>query len=73
MTGGTYVHGRSAETNLAEIHEEMSGLNKQVNINKSLKKASGVHASSRKPIKKCAKKMKERKNYCYVKIFVGTL
>ena len=33
MTGGACVHGRGAETNLAEIHEEMSELlNKQVNV-----------------------------------------
>ena len=37
-------------------------LDKQVNVQKeSLKKTSGVHASSRKPTKKCAMKMKERK------------
>ena len=53
----------SADTNLAEIHEEMSELlDKQVNVQKeSLKKTSGVHASSRKPTKKCAMKMKETK------------
>ena len=39
---------------MAEIHEEMSELlDKQVNVQKeSLKKASGIHASSRKPTKK---------------------
>ena len=37
-------------------------LDKQVNVQKeSLKKSSGVHASSRKPTKKCAMKIKERK------------
>ena len=48
---------------MAEIHEEMSELlDKQVNVQKeSLKKTSGIHASSRKPTKKCAMKMKERK------------
>ena len=52
-------------------------LDKQANVQKeSLKKTSGVHASSRKPTKKCAMKMKEssirrRKNDCCVKkIFV---
>ena len=47
-------HGRSADTNLAEIHEEMSELlDKQVIVqNESLKITSGVHASSRKPTKK---------------------
>ena len=56
------IHGRSAETNLAEIHEEMSELlNKQVNVQKeSLKKFQGFTQSSRKPTKKCAIKMKER-------------
>ena len=40
MTGRAYVHGRSADTNLAEIHEEMSELlDKQVNVQKeNLKK-----------------------------------
>ena len=38
MTGRAYVHGRSADTNLAGIQEEMSKLlNKQVNVqNESL-------------------------------------
>ena len=37
-------------------------LDKQVNVQKeSLKKTSGIHASSHKPTKKCAMKMKERK------------
>ena len=69
MTGRAYVHGRSADTNLAEIHEEMSELlDKQVNVQKeSLKKTFGVHASSRKPTKKCAMKMKEKINDCCVK------
>ena len=50
-------------TNLAKIHEEMSELlDKQVNVQKeSLKTFSRVHASSCKPTKKCAMKMKERK------------
>ena len=40
MTSRACIHGRSADTNLAEIHEEMSGLlDKQVNVQKeSLKK-----------------------------------
>ena len=39
MTGRTYVHGRSADTNLAEIHEEMSELlDKQVNVQKDILK-----------------------------------
>ena len=37
-------------------------LDKQVNVQKeSLKKTSGVHASSRKPTKKVCDEMKERK------------
>ena len=42
MTGRDW---RNADTNLAEIHEEMSELvDKQVNVQKeSLKKTSGVH------------------------------
>ena len=41
----------------------MSGLfNKEVNTQKeNLKNTSGVHASSRKPTKKCVMKMKETK------------
>ena len=40
------IHWRNADTNLAEIHEEMSELvDKQVNVQKeNLKKTSGVHA-----------------------------
>ena len=59
------MHGRSADTNLAEIHEEMSELlDKQVNVQKeSLKKTFGVHTTSRKPIKKCAMKMKEKNDF----------
>ena len=52
-------------------------LDKQANVQKeSLKKTSGVHASSRKPTKKCAMKndtkkqrKKEEKNDCRVKKF----
>ena len=65
MTGRAYVHRRSADTNLAEIHEEMSELIiRQTSecMKKEFEKTSGVHESSRKPTKKCAMKMKERKN-----------
>ena len=63
---------------MAEIHEEMSELlDKQVNVQKeSLKKTSGIHASSRKPTKKVCdenerKKEVEEKNDGRVKkIFV---
>ena len=59
MTGRAYVLRESAEPSLAEIHPEMSELlDKQVSAQKE--KTSGVHASSRKPTKKCAMKMKER-------------
>ena len=60
---------RSADTNLAEIHEEMSELlDKQVNVQKeSLKKLPGFT----KAMKKCAMKMKAikkkqlpHKNFC---------
>ena len=52
---------------------------KEVNVQKeSLKKTSGVHASSRMPTKKCAMKMKEtnketkkqEKNDALVKMFL---
>ena len=45
---------------------------KEVNAQKeSLKKTSGVHASSRKPTKMCVMKMKEtRKNYAGVKMLL---
>ena len=57
------MHGRSADTNLAEIHEEMSELlDKQVNVQKeSLKKTSGVHKSSRKPTKKVCDENERKK------------
>ena len=63
MTNRAYIHRRSADTNLAEIHEEMSELlDKQVNIQKeSLKKTSGVHASSRKPMKKVCNENERKK------------
>ena len=49
----------SAEPSLAEIHQEISELlDKQVNAQKE--KTSRGHASSRKPTKKCAMKMKQR-------------
>ena len=49
---------------------------KEVNAQKeSLKKTSGVHASSRMPTKKCAMKMKERnkkkKRRARIKVFGG--
>ena len=50
--------------------------NKEVNAQKeSLKKTSEVHASSHKPTKKCAMKMKQtnketRKNDTYVKMLL---
>ena len=62
------MHWRSADINLAKIHEEMSELvDKQVNVQKkSLKKLPGFTQNSRKPTqnshkptKKCAMKMKE--------------
>ena len=55
--------GRNADTNFAEIHEEMSELvDKQINVQKeSLKKFPGFTQNSRKPTKKCAMKMKETK------------
>ena len=35
LTGRAYVHKRSADTNLAEIHEEISELlDKQMNVQK---------------------------------------
>ena len=47
------MHWRNADTNLAEIHEEMSELvDKQVNVQKeSLKKLPGFTQNSRKPTK----------------------
>ena len=63
MTGRAYI-GEVLITNL--FYEEMSELlDKQVNIcvrtKREFEKTSGVHISSRKPTKKCAMKMKERK------------
>ena len=55
---------------LNQVWQEMSELlDKQVNAQK--KKTSGIHASSRKPTKNCAMKMKEtnkEKNNACVKI-----
>ena len=57
-----YIHGISSDTNLAEIHEEMSELlDKQVNVQKeSLKKLPGFTQAPTSP-QKCVMKMKERK------------
>ena len=76
MTGRAYIHGRSTDTNLAEIHEEMRELlDKQVNVQKeSLKKLPGFMQAPTSPRKKCAMKMKEKKNEekndSHIKIFV---
>ena len=53
MTGRAYVHGRSSDTNLAEIHEEMSELlDIQVNVQKeSLKKLPGFTQAPASPRK----------------------
>ena len=52
------MHWRNADTNLAEIHEEMSELvDKQVNVQKQ--NSRKPTQNSRKPTKKCAMKMKE--------------
>ena len=65
--------GGSAEPSLAEIHQEMSELlDKQVIAQKE--KTSRIHASSCKPTKKCAMKMKEqtnrKKNDAHVKMLL---
>ena len=44
------MHGRSADTNLAEIHEEMSELLDKVNVQKeSLKKLPGFTRAPASP------------------------
>ena len=61
--------GGSAEPSWAEIHQEMSEvLDKQVNAQN--KKTSGVHASSRKPMKKVCNENErnKEKNDAHVKI-----
>ena len=62
MTGRAYTW----ETNFAETHEE-SELDKQVNVRtkREFEKTSVVHASSCKPTKKCAMKMKKRRKNDY--------
>ena len=74
MTGRAYVHWRNADTNLAEIHEEMSELvDKQVNVQKgSLKKTSGVHAKLPQAHEKVCdenERNKQRKNDRRLKLF----
>ena len=63
MTGRAQLHGRSADTNLAEIHEDMSELlDKQVNVQKeSWKKLQGFTQVPASPRKKVAMKVKQRK------------
>ena len=70
MTGRAYVHGRSADTNLAEIHGEL--LDKQVNVTKREfeKKLPGFIQASTSPRKKCAMKMKYRRKRLPHKNFV---
>ena len=64
MTGRAYIW-RNVDTNLAEIHEEMSELvDKQVNVQKEsfpgfTQNSRKPTQNSRKPTKKCAMKMKE--------------
>ena len=64
-----YMWG-SADTSLAKFHYEMSELfDKEVNTQKeSLKKASGVHASSHKPTKIVHEN--ETKNYAHIKLLL---
>ena len=52
--------GRSADTNLAEIHEQMNELLDPIECTKRELKIK-LWASSRKPTKKCVMKMKEEK------------
>ena len=55
MTGRAYVHGRIADTSLAEIHEEMSEiLDKQGMYKKCLKIFRGSH----KFLQVCEKSMR---------------
>ena len=53
------MHGRSADTGLAEIHEISELFDKQVNAQKE--KLSGLTPAPASPRKKCAMKMKEKK------------
>ena len=66
------MHGRSAGTNLADMHEEISELlDKQVNVqNEYWKKTSGVHASFCKSTKKVCNENERRKNDFHIKNFV---
>ena len=67
MTGRAYM----GEV-LIQIHEEMSELlDKQMNVQKEFEKTSRVHTSSRKPMKKCAMKMKEKNDCCIKNFFCG--
>ena len=54
MTGRAYIHRRSADINLAEIHEEMSELlDKQVNVQEeSLKILLGFTKAPASPRKR---------------------
>ena len=61
----TYVHGRSVDTKLAEIHEKMSDLLENIQ-NVSLLRGSCKLLQAHK---KCVMKMKNEKNDCHVKNF----
>ena len=63
MTRRAYIHWRNADTNLAEIHEEMSELvDKQVNVQKeSLKKTSGIYTKLPQPHEKVCDKNERNK------------
>ena len=63
------MHGRSADTNLVEIHEvirQASECTKREFENKT----SGVHTSFRKPMKSVKQRNKEEENDCHIKILL---
>ena len=56
------IHRRSADTNLAEIHEEMSELlDKQVNVQKESLKKIFKDSCNRKPTKKVCDENERKK------------
>ena len=66
MTCGAYIHKRSADTNLVEIHEELSELlDKQVNVQNE-----NFWDSSKLMKKVCNENERKNKNDYRIKLFV---
>ena len=62
------MHRTSADIYLAEVHEEIELLDKQVNVQKESLKTSKVHTSAPKPT--AIKRKETNKNDCRIQKFL---